>query len=146
MSETHEGGCLCGAIRTRITGPIESVVHCHCRLCQRANGAAVVTWVTVPEKRFTLTKGTLARYPSSDHGERGFCGACGTQITFSTSRDPGSIDITLGSLDHPERHPADRHIWTESRLPWLHLDAHLPAWPKFTGSGSAPNLDQAEAP
>ncbi len=135
MTETHEGGCLCGAIRYLITGPIESVVHCHCRLCQRANGAAAVTWIAVPEKRFTLTQGSLVRYPSSDHGKRGFCASCGTQITFFTTRHPESIDITLGSLDHPERHPADRHIWTENRLPWLQLDAQLPAWPRSTGSG-----------
>ena len=25
-----------------------------------------------------------------------------------------------------ESAPAERHIWTDSRLPWLHLDEHLP--------------------
>jgi hypothetical protein len=36
------------------------------------------------------------------------------------------MDITLGTLDHPERYPADRHIWVSSKVPWLHLDESLP--------------------
>jgi hypothetical protein len=43
-----------------------------------------------------------------------------------TSLSPDSLDITVASLDHPERAPATRHIWTTSRLPWLHLDEGLP--------------------
>ena len=34
--------------------------------------------------------------------------------------------MTIATLDQPELAPADRHIWTDSRLPWLHLDEHLP--------------------
>ena len=41
-------------------------------------------------------------------------------------------DITVATLDHPEDHPATRHIWTSSRLPWLHLDEDLPGEPEET--------------
>ena len=33
----HAGGCLCGAVRYRISGPIDSV--CHCVMCRRSSGA-----------------------------------------------------------------------------------------------------------
>lgn len=48
MTQVHEGGCLCGAVRYRITGEPKSVGYCHCRMCQRAAGAPVVAWATVP--------------------------------------------------------------------------------------------------
>ena len=127
-----EGGCLCGKVRHRITGPIESVCHCHCSMCRRSSGGTVVTWVTVPADRFAFTRGKPALYRSSAKGERRFCRDCGTQLTFWSEDPPGNIDVTLATLDHPENHPADRHIWTSSRLAWLHLDEHLPGHPEFT--------------
>ena len=55
MSE-HTGGCLCGAIRYRARGPTMSVKHCHCSMCRRAGGAAMVTWVGFARDGFALTK------------------------------------------------------------------------------------------
>ncbi len=46
MSEVHEGGCVCGAIRYRVRGePLRAYV-CHCTFCQRFTGSAfgVLTW------------------------------------------------------------------------------------------------------
>jgi len=125
--QEHEGGCLCGALRYRIAGPLEPSIHCHCRLCQRSTGAAVVTWVSFPAARFAMTRGTPAEYASSSHGRRLFCATCGTQIAFRSRLRPDDIDVTVASLDHPEQHPPGSHIWTESRLPWLRLDEDLPA-------------------
>ena len=130
--QTHEGGCLCGRVRYRVEGPLGPGAHCHCTLCRRGAGAPVVTWVTAPVDRFAFTKGEPAAYKSSDHGTRSFCRNCGTQLTFFSTRSPDDVDITLGSLDRPEDHPADRHIWVASRLPWLELDVHLPAHEAFT--------------
>lgn len=135
--EHHEGGCLCGAIRYRVDGPIDSVGHCHCGMCRRSSGALVLTWFDVPRERFAVTKGELAWRRSSAHGERSFCRDCGAQITFRSTRNPNEVDVTLGTLDHPERHPADRHVFVSDRLPWLHLDEDLPAHPAHTpGEGA----------
>lgn len=137
VSETHEGGCLCGSLRYRIEGPIESVAHCHCAMCRRWSGAVAVTWITVPLERFEIVKGELKTYRSSAHGERRSCPACASQIVFWSSQQPGDIDIALGSLDRPEKYPAGRHIWTSARLPWLHLDEQLPSH-DTSSSGTAP--------
>lgn len=121
------GGCLCGAVRYEIDGrPKGSVAHCHCTMCRRAAGSVAVTWFTIEPTQFQLTAGALARYASSEKGERGFCGACGSPITFVHADFPDEIDVTVGTLDRPEDMPADLHIWTDTRLPWLHLDEHLP--------------------
>jgi hypothetical protein len=95
-------------------------------MCRRASGAPVVTWATVRRDTFELVRGAPRTFASSSHGERGFCPACGSQLTFFSSKLPDELDITVGTLDAPERFPAALHIWTGSRLPWLHLDEHLP--------------------
>ena len=57
---------------------------------------------------------------------RYFCGHCGAHVALVTAHSPHSIDVTVATLDHPERVRANRHIWIGSRLPWLHLDEDLP--------------------
>ena len=123
---SHGGGCLCGKLRYRIDGPIDSVGHCHCGMCRRSSGGIVVTWVTVPAERFTFTSGTPAVYQSSEDAKRSFCRDCGAQITFWSKQTPGEIDVTLATLDDVAEHPADRLVYVKDRLPWLHLDEGLP--------------------
>lgn len=131
-AQTHDGGCLCGRLRYRITGAIDSVGHCHCSMCRRSSGGIVVTWMTLPAERFTFTGGTPAVYASSEHGKRSFCRDCGAQITFWSRRAPAEIDVTLATLDDAHAHPADRHVFVKDRLPWLHLDEGLPEHPEWT--------------
>ena len=40
MSDVHEGGCLCGAIRYRVKGNPQRASVCHCTFCQRHTGIA----------------------------------------------------------------------------------------------------------
>jgi hypothetical protein len=127
---THEGGCLCGGIRYRITAPIHNVMHCHCRMCQRASGAVAISWFTVSPEHMTLSRGTLKTWRSSETHERGFCPNCGCQITFRNVSATDRIGITAATLDDAANVPAQYHVWTSSRLPWLHLDPYLPEWPR----------------
>jgi len=136
--ETHDGGCLCGAVRYRITGPLPPGGHCHCSMCRRSAGALVVTWTTVEEERFAIIAGTLAVYASSATAERLFCPACGSSLVFRSKTYPTLIDVTVATLDHPERHPADRHVFWGNRMPWLHLDDHLPKYDGFTPDDHVP--------
>lgn len=125
--ETIAGGCLCSGVRYRVPHPfVGRIAHCHCTMCRRSSGAAALTWLTVRKDDFALTRGALRTYRSSAHAQRGFCPDCGSQITFYSSKAPELIDVTIGSLDTPERFAPGLHIWTDTRLPWLRLDEHLP--------------------
>jgi hypothetical protein len=101
-------------------------------MCRRASGSVVVTWFSVPLGNFRYTRGKPELYRSSSHAERRFCGRCGAQITFHSVHDPNVIDVTLGTLDHPEDTRPERHIWASSRIPWLKLDEHLPTYAEGT--------------
>jgi hypothetical protein len=52
--------------------------------------------------------------------------ATAAHLALFTRNSLEEIDVTIATLDHPEQAAASRHIWIENRLPWLHLDEHLP--------------------
>ena len=122
------GGCLCGALRYRITGAPMSVTHCHCSMCRRAAGSPVVTWLTVAPSEFSFTQGAPKSYRSSPRATRTFCADCGTPLTFVADKVAATeIDITVASLDDPAAFPPRKHIYTASRIPWFSCDPQLPA-------------------
>ncbi len=135
-ASAHAGGCLCGAVRYRATGTPVRVTNCHCEMCRRAAGAPFVTWAEFPAEAVTFTAGAPARHGSSEAAERGFCAACGAALTFAYL-DGETIDLTVATLDDPGDFPPEDNIWTESKLPWVALDAAIPAWPRRRGDGEA---------
>ncbi|AYC31005.1 GFA family protein [Pseudomonas cavernae] len=126
MSELHLGGCHCGSLRYQFNAPLHDIAHCHCSICRRTSGGIVTTWITVPLPAFTWTVGEPAQYRSSSHATRYFCPTCGAQLALFTALSPETLDVTVATLDQPERARPDRHIWVKNRLPWLHLDPQLP--------------------
>jgi hypothetical protein len=129
MHGSRTGGCLCGQIRYRISDTPVEALYCHCRMCQRAHGAPVVAWLTVPIAGFAVTAGEPAVYQSSPRALRHFCAACGTPLTWRAADDPRLVDVSIASLDDPETVAPDLHLWTQSRLPWLEIDDRLPRYP-----------------
>ena len=50
-------GCLCGAVRYSVDGPVDHVDHCHCTMCRRATGGLTGTFVNVAQADLTWTQG-----------------------------------------------------------------------------------------
>lgn len=126
MTDQHDGGCHCGALRYRFAAPLQDIAHCHCSICRRSTGGIVTTWITVPATAFQWLRGTPQAYASSASCTRYFCPTCGAHLALATTLSPATLDVTVATLDEPERAVPDRHIWVQSRLPWLDLDDHLP--------------------
>jgi len=124
--DPHTGACLCGGIRYRIDAPLDDIAHCHCTMCRRNTGGIATTWTTVPRASFEVTRGQLKTYRSSRDTIRHFCPDCGALVALFTDKAPTTVDVTLATLDHADRHPAQRHIFFADRLPWLALDTELP--------------------
>lgn len=114
-----EGGCLCGAIRYRVTGAPVMASICHCNTCRRAGAASSLAWAMFRREQLDYTTSEPATYTSAARGQRGYCPSCGTPISLTASWLPGLIDITIGSLDDPDAIKASRHYWGTRRLPWL---------------------------
>jgi hypothetical protein len=112
------GGCLCGAVRYRCGAPISAPAFCHCTSCRRAAGAHVVAWFTVGASSLQFTQGQASIYRSSAPVQRAFCARCGTQLTYRHDASPDEVDITVGSLDEPDRVEPAAHIWMQDAPRW----------------------------
>ncbi len=119
------GGCQCGAVRYRAIGPPSDVSYCHCRMCQRAVGNLFAALAMFDQDRVEWTKGEPAVFASSSAAERGFCSSCGTPLFFRYKASP-SIELTVGSFDHPETLTPAHHYGIESRVPWHVIGDALP--------------------
>jgi hypothetical protein len=133
--DRYAGGCLCGAVRYELRGPVHNLCWCYCTSCRRAAGAPAIPWGTVLHERFRLTHGELADYRSSAAVLRGFCAACGTSLTYRHESRPAEIDVTLGSLDEPARLAPQMHVWVADKPPWVTISDGLP---QFAAGATGP--------
>lgn len=64
--------------------------------------------------------------------ERGFCGACGTSLTYVAEEGwPGQVGILAPTLDDPGTAAPTAHVYVEHQLPWVKLDDGLPSHEQF---------------
>ena len=124
MTDAITGQCLCGACRYVSDGPVINVRACHCRRCQRATGSPFYARVMVPLAA-TAIDGPVGWYDGDTGVLRGFCPNCGTTL-FSRRDSAGTIGLTLGSVDDPDRFQPTDHIWAEAQQRWLVLGDDLP--------------------
>ena len=131
-AKLYEGGCLCGGVRYRAEGEPVNERICHCRLCQKAIGAAFNARILFRVEAVAI-EGPAATVNSSPDLQRGFCPECGTTL-FSRRASAGVIGLTTGSLDDPSLFRPQMHIWTSSRQPWVTIEDGLP---QFEGAPPA---------
>jgi hypothetical protein len=128
MNAPFEGGCLCGAVRYRLTAMPYYVYFCHCRDCQRESGSPFVTDMNLDRAAVRIT-GPLTRYTrTGDSGKpihRSFCTICGTTVLTEFDVDPKHVSIKACSLDDPLWLEPDRHLFTSRTQPWLKLNDGL---------------------
>ncbi|MEM8878320.1 MAG: GFA family protein [Pseudomonadota bacterium] len=122
---TFSGGCQCGAVRYRIDGPLLEPHICHCRMCQKAAGNYFMPFAHVSKRSFTVTRGEMCHFHSSDPVRRGFCARCGTPLTLETVSSD-IVYIALGSLDDPAAVAPAKQSGVESRMPWFGVLDGLP--------------------
>ena len=128
--EMHEGGCLCGAIRYVIQSEPTYSANCHCRSCQRATGAGFVTWIGVKPENFEVTSGEIKLCRTSPGIQRGFCGQCGSSLTYA-GEGWTDIGVTAASLDDPTLAIPTSNVYLDHRQPWVVLDESLKKYQQF---------------
>ena len=128
MSETLEGGCLCGQVRYRVSGPFDAFHLCHCSQCRRSTGSAHAANIFGTPDRLQWLSGEdlIKRYTPEqpDVISKCFCSHCGSLVPY-TSLKSGLLIIPAGSLDEaPGISPQDNIFWLD-RADWY--DAGLEA-------------------
>lgn len=131
------GGCMCGAVRYEMTeGPIR-VLNCHCPSCRKHTGApsAALAVCTLDQVGFSGDERRV--YASSPGVGRGFCGTCGTPLTWETEfGDLGRVcAIHISTFDDPEPLRPDAHSFYAERIPWFDIADDLPRYAGFVADG-----------
>ena len=98
MSGARQGGCLCGDVRFEIVPFDAKFGACHCKMCQRWSGSALLA-LTVPADTLTVTGSEcISTYDSSDWADRSFCTTCGAGLWYRV-KDSNVHHIPIGLLD-----------------------------------------------
>jgi hypothetical protein len=118
------GGCQCGAVRFRVEGELGRASICHCRMCQKAFGSFFGPYVSVTASQVAWTRGEPKRFQSSNKVARGFCGDCGTPLTFEWSGQV--VDLAIGAFDRAADIAPTAQLAAESALPYVNDLANLP--------------------
>ncbi len=123
-AEITTGGCLCGAVRYAVRGPLRNVVNCHCSMCQKLHG---VYGAHSKARKVNITITTdegLAWYKTSDVARRGFCRKCGSSLFW----EPFELDATgiiAGSLDGPTGLKTMGHIYVGEKADFYAIKDEL---------------------
>ena len=120
---THEGGCLCGAVRFKAEGEPINVRICHCRNCQKAMGSPYFARALFDQRSLKI-EGETAQYPSSAALERVFCKKCGTRM-FSRRTNGTVVGVALAAFDDRNAFQPTEHIWLSEKMDWVRIDDGL---------------------
>ena len=117
-----KGGCHCGAIRFEISGSPFDADYCHCRDCRKTTGAPFGAWMDFKKEQINWNSSEPVEYASSEHIRRGFCGECGSSLSYRSTQYPDYFSLSIASLDEPGLVRPNYHIYTDSQLSWLSID------------------------
>ncbi len=143
------GGCRCGAVRFEAAGEPNKVSYCHCESCRAATGAPVSVAVMYEAPQVRFTRGAPRRYASSPGVERGFCGTCGTPLSWAgVWHDRSFMFLFVGAFDEPDSMPPDRHAFCTHRLDWFDTADDLPRFPETSPDSALIDVrvDRGEVP
>lgn len=135
------GGCLCGAVRFSVSGKPLWSAYCHCESCRRATAAPVAAFVGFDEGCVAFNGDARRLFSSSPGVERSYCAACGTPLSYRSTRWPGEIHLYAPTFDDPAAYPPTFHVHWAERLPWLGI---MDSLPKHDRAGSSKDASEQD--
>lgn len=127
------GGCLCGAVRYAVSGPMRHVVACHCTQCRRTTGHFMAATAAKRSDFHLVRSEALQWYASSEGSRRGFCGRCGSTL-FWEGKGRDYISIAAGTLDDSTGLQIACHIFVADKGAYYSIDGEAPQIPDGTFS------------
>ena len=130
----YQGGCLCGAVKFRIYGPMRQIINCHCGQCRRTHGNyAAYSSVEKSKFKFILDTG-LKWFRSSDKAKRGFCQECGASLFYERIGEK-NISIAAGMLDSTAGLKTISHIFMNDKPDYYLIQDELPKYKQYHDNG-----------
>ncbi len=131
---TLTGGCMCGAVRYRISAAPVATGLCHCDRCRPQSGSAFSTVIII--KRSTIEiEGQTAIF--ADVGSSGrsvarrYCPRCGSPLTVEPDVTPDLMFVKVGGIDTNEWFHPMMELFVGRRRPWI---TSVPGAQQFEGN------------
>jgi len=127
LTEIHEGGCSCGAVRYQTIGQPARTGVCHCRYCQTRTGSAFGISVYFLKENVVKTQGELSEYKFTTESGRSFiqefCPKCATTLFWTLEMSKGMTGVAGGSFDPPSFwYDIDREVFRRTSATWIDND------------------------
>ncbi|HEY7892626.1 MAG TPA: GFA family protein [Solirubrobacteraceae bacterium] len=115
-----QGGCLCGAVRFRVSEPIISAGYCHCTHCQRRTGTGSSANCRVPRSGFELLSGReqLRSYKPPTGVPKLFCSTCGSAMFSGDPFSDEEVAVRLGAFDSDPLIRPEYRQFVDSAASW----------------------------
>lgn len=131
MSGDQEGGCLCGKVRFKTSGPLRDVIFCHCSQCRRQTGLYFAATSIAADAIEIVGEANVTWFAASDYARRGFCSTCGTLLFWKPNAE-ARYAVLAGAFDSPACLHPGYHICTEGRPEFYAISDGLR---QFSGDG-----------
>jgi hypothetical protein len=116
-----DGGCLCGAVRYRLSARPLAVNACHCTDCKKLTGATNLLMILTSREAFSHQGDAIERYRKrADSGNEidiVRCVKCGVRMWHEPLSAPQFVFVAVGTLDDPSWAVPTSHIFARSVSP-----------------------------
>lgn len=108
-----KGSCLCGAVKISTTSINHHVAACHCSMCRKWSGGALLGVECSGDISFEGEE-NIGVYQSSEWAERGFCKKCGSHL-FYRLKENNHYYVPVGIFDSEEGLVFDLQVFIEEK-------------------------------
>lgn len=134
MENSVSGSCLCGTVKSSVTGPFQRFYQCYCDRCQKKSGSAFASLIFTSPEQITWLSGqtNVKRFdlPEAERFSNCFCTTCGSQVPY-LSRDGAFLVIPAGYLEgDPEIRP-QANIFAEEKPCWFEEGQQAPTFDQY---------------
>ena len=132
MTEGHQGGCLCGALRFETYSEPVWVFLCHCRMCAKHTGAPFAMLAEYSPEAVSIS-GDSYGYRSSENIDRRGCAKCGAPVYIVVGNDEiiRKFEIYVGAMDEQKSFRPEFENFDGHRPDWLPSLPEVPTYEKF---------------
>lgn len=132
MTMRHTGGCLCGAVRYAVDGPMRDALACHCTTCRKQSGHFIAATAAARADLTIEGADRLTWFSATPGFRRGFCSICGSHLFWDRDGSP-DMSIFAGSLDGPTGIRVSAHIFVAEKGDYYEIGDGAPqhaTWPE----------------
>jgi hypothetical protein len=116
------GGCMCGAVRYRISEKPLATGLCHCNRCRPQSGSAFSTIIIIKRSAFELEGPTSVFEDVGASGKRvgrRSCAKCGSPLTTESDVAPEVMFVKAGCIDNNKWFRPAMELFVTRHRPWV---------------------------